>query len=433
MKKEAGTILFNVIPAGVFELFQGADTGILLLNNGSADSSFHWMAGFGAGKEFEGKEGNDVFAQLEKFLASSKNVFGHFSYDLKNSIEALTSKHFSGIEFPAAYFFIPALFAKKTVDGLEVNAEDENLMEKFHGEFHPVKKATRFSSAFQLQERTPKAAYISNVNALLAHIHRGDIYEINYCIEFFAERVFIDPLAVFQKLNALCEAPFSVLYKHDEQWLICASPERFLKKNGKKLISQPIKGTRPRGKDPEEDERLKKELLNDPKERSENVMIVDLVRNDLSRSAKKGSVKVEELFGIHSFKNVHQMISTVTAELEENIHPVTAIRNAFPMGSMTGAPKIRAMQLTEEHENMKRGLYSGAVGYFTPGMDFDFNVVIRSIQYNAKTGYLSLMVGSAITSKSDPEKEYAECLVKAETLFKALGVEKVGAGFPVQG
>ncbi len=181
----------------------------------------------------------------------------------------------------------------------------------------------------------------------------------------------------------------------------------------------------------EEDEHLKNELFLDPKERSENVMIVDLVRNDLSRSAKKGSVKVDELFGIHSFKNVHQMISTVSSELDENVNPVEAIKKAFPMGSMTGAPKIRAMELAEEFENMKRGLYSGAVGYFTPvqgtpsgEMDFDFNVVIRSIQYNSKTGYLSLMVGSAITSNSDPEREYEECLVKAETLFEALGVKK---------
>lgn len=422
MENEVGTVNSLLIPAGVFELFQGSATGILFLNNGPAEASFEWMAGFGVEKEFEGTKDKEVFAQLEKFLAPGENVFGHFSYDLKNSIEALSSTHFSGIEFPAIYFFVPALFAKKTAEALELNADDENLLEKFNGEFYPFKSTTGFSSTFNLQERTTKADYLSNVNALLSHIHRGDIYEINYCIEFFAEQVFIDPLAVFKKLNALCEAPFSVLYKHNEQWLICASPERFLKKSGEKLISQPIKGTRPRGKDPEEDERLRKELFNDPKERSENVMIVDLVRNDLSRSAKKGSVKVEELFGIHSFKNVHQMISTVTAELEENTHPVAAIRNAFPMGSMTGAPKIRAMQLTEEHENMKRGLYSGAVGYFTPEMDFDFNVVIRSIQYNAKTGYLSLMAGSAITAKSDPEKEYAECLVKAETLFKALGI-----------
>ncbi len=393
------------------------------MQDNSENGAFEWMAGFGVKNEFTGNEGALVFKELEEFLSVNKNAFGHFSYELKNVVEALTSNHFSGMEFPAAYFFNPELMLVKTKDDFRIVPEHKILPENFLRIFNPRDENKKNAGTFTLQERTTKDKYISTVNSLLTHIHRGDIYEINYCIEFYAEHVSIDPLAVYRKLNELCEAPFSVLYKHHDQWLMCASPERFLKKEGDKLISQPIKGTRPRGKSKEEDDALKTELLNDPKERSENVMIVDLVRNDLSRSAKKGSVKVEELFGIHSFKNVHQMISTVTADLNEKIHPVEAIKNAFPMGSMTGAPKIRAMQLTEEYENMKRGLYSGAVGYFNSEMDFDFNVVIRSIQYNAKTGYLSIMVGSAITAKSDPEKEYEECLLKARTLFQALGLE----------
>lgn len=410
------------IPPGVYALFEKNKVGILLQDNGPVSASFEWMAGFGVEKEFIGKEEEKVFDRLREFLHGSKNIFGHFSYDLKNAVEALSSRHISGMEFPAAYFFVPELIATKTKGAPHIETNNAELEKALQNDFPAAEKKDSAQTAFTLQERTTKENYISTVNAILAHIHRGDIYELNYCIEFYAEKVTIDPIAVYRKLNELCEAPFSVLYKYHDQWLLCASPERFLKKSGERLISQPIKGTRPRGKSAEEDERLKTELFNDPKERSENVMIVDLVRNDLSRSAKKGSVKVEELCGIHSFKNVHQMVSTVTAELRETLHPVEAIKNAFPMGSMTGAPKIRAMQLSEEFENMKRGLYSGAVGYFTPGMDFDFNVVIRSIQYNAKTGYLSLMVGSAITAKSDPEKEYAECLVKAETLFRALGL-----------
>ena len=410
------------IPSGIYALFEKNDVGILLQDNGPVNSCFEWMAGFGVEKEFIGKEDEPVFDQLPQFLGESKNIFGHFSYDLKNTVEALSSRHFSGMEFPPAYFFIPQLTAIKTKGDPHIETNNADLNSKLQNDFFTVEKNVSTETTFPLKERTTKEKYISTVQAILTHIHRGDIYEINYCIEFYAEKVTIDPIAVYRKLNELCEAPFSVLYKYHDQWLLCASPERFLKKTDSQLISQPIKGTRPRGKNAKEDERLKTELFNDPKERSENVMIVDLVRNDLSRSAKKGSVKVEELYGIHSFKNVHQMVSTVTAQLEESVHPVEAIKNAFPMGSMTGAPKIRAMQLSEEFENMKRGLYSGAVGYFTPEMDFDFNVVIRSIQYNAKTGYLSLMVGSAITAKSDPEKEYAECLVKAETLFRSLGV-----------
>ncbi len=412
----------SLLPSELYSLFSTNEVGIIFQDN-SENGAFEWMAGFGVENEFIGNEDARVFKQLEEFLSGNATAFGHFSYELKNVVETLSSRHFSGMEFPAAYFFNPELMLVKTKDDFRIVPENKILPADFLRIFNHADENKNQEQQFTLQERTTKEQYISTVNALLAHIHRGDIYEINYCIEFYAENVSIDPLAVYRKLNELCEAPFSVLYKYHDQWLMCASPERFLKKEDDKLISQPIKGTRPRGKSKEEDEALKTELLNDPKERSENVMIVDLVRNDLSRSAKKGSVKVEELFGIHSFKNVHQMISTVTAVLDETIHPVEAIKNAFPMGSMTGAPKIRAMQLTEDFENMKRGLYSGATGYFTPEMNFDFNVVIRSIQYNAKTGYLSLMVGSAITAKSDPEKEYAECLLKAKTLFQSLGLE----------
>ena len=169
-----------------------------------------------------------------------------------------------------------------------------------------------------------------------------------------------------------------------------------------------------------EDLNLKNNLLADPKERSENVMIVDLVRNDLSRIAKKGSVLVEELHAIYSFKQVHHLISTIKAELRPEISAVDAICASYPMGSMTGAPKISAMKIIENLECSKRGLYSGSVGYFTPDGNFDFNVVIRSILYNAKTSYVSLSVGSAITAKSVPEKEYEECLIKAKALIEVL-------------
>lgn len=165
---------------------------------------------------------------------------------------------------------------------------------------------------------------------------------------------------------------------------------------------------------------LKNDLAKDEKERSENIMIVDLVRNDLSKTAVKGSVKVEELCKVYSFDQVHQMISTVTSQIEENTHPIDVIKSTFPMGSMTGAPKISAMKIIENLEETKRGLYSGAVGYITPRGDFDFNVVIRSILYNHTQKYISFSVGSAITSKSDPLKEYEECLVKAKAMHEVL-------------
>ncbi len=246
------------------------------------------------------------------------------------------------------------------------------------------------------------------------------IYEVNFCQEFYAEDAKIDPLQTYLDLNKISQSPFSCFYRLDDKYLMCASPERFMKKTGRKLVSQPIKGTIKRGATREEDDRLKNCLLNSPKEKSENVMIVDLVRNDLSRTAKKGSVKAEELYGIYTFRQVHQMISTISSELRDDVHFIDAIKNAFPMGSMTGAPKVRAMELIELYESTKRGLYSGAVGYITPEGDFDFNVVIRSILYNSTEKYVSFMAGGAITDKSMPENEYEECLLKAKAMFEVL-------------
>ena len=213
--------------------------------------------------------------------------------------------------------------------------------------------------------------------------------------------------------------PFSTFYKTDDKFLISATPERFIKKTRQTVISQPIKGTIKRDTNTEKDLQLINKLRNDKKELSENVMIVDLVRNDMSKFAKKGSVNVDELFEIYSFPQVHQMISTITAEVDETKNNIDIIKEMFPMGSMTGAPKIRAMKLIEEYEKSMRGLFSGAVGYFEPNGDFDFNVIIRSLFYNSSNNYLSFQVGSAITINSDAENEYQECLIKAKAILLA--------------
>jgi len=239
-------------------------------------------------------------------------------------------------------------------------------------------------------------------------------------MEFFAEQALINPISVFQKLNSLSPMPFASLYKLEHKYLICCSPERFLKKSGSRIISQPIKGTARRDVDPKKDEQIKEELQNSEKERAENMMIVDLVRNDLAHSSKPGTTKVEEFFGIYTYNQVHQMISTISSELKDGLAFTEAIKNAFPMGSMTGAPKIKAMELIETYEESRRGLFSGAVGYITPEQDFDFNVVIRSVLYNAATKYLSFQTGSAITYDSVAEKEYEECLLKAKAILQVL-------------
>jgi para-aminobenzoate synthetase component 1 len=276
------------------------------------------------------------------------------------------------------------------------------------------------SEEIKLKQRVSKIEYQKNVKEIINHIHKGDIYEMNYCIEFFSDFASIDPVTTYKKLNNISPAPFSCFIKLYDKYLMSASPERFLAKNHENIISQPIKGTIKRGKTPDEDLELIKKLRNDPKEISENVMIVDLVRNDLSKNAEIGSVEVDELLEVYTYAQVHQLISTIKATIKTETSFFEAIKNCFPMGSMTGAPKVKAMKLIEKYESTKRGLYSGAVGYISPYRTFDFNVVIRSILYNKSNKYISFMVGSAITANSDPDKEYQECILKAEAMLQTL-------------
>jgi para-aminobenzoate synthetase component 1 len=365
----------------------------------------------------------NAFQDLHQYQSQTKDwLFGYLSYDLKNGIETLYSNNFDGLAFPDLFFFQPKkLFL---IQGNQVEIQylrmcDDEIEVDFE-EITSIAPITHYPLPITINQRISKENYLSKVSKMLEHIQRGDIYEANFCMEFFAENAQIEPLAIYQKLNAISEPPFAVYFKNNFQYLLSASPERYLRKEGNKVISQPIKGTAKRSKDSILDEQLKSDLAQNEKERSENIMIVDLVRNDLSHTATKGSVQVEELCQIYSFKQVHQMISTVVSEVDVSTAPVEIIRTTFPMGSMTGAPKISAMQIIETLEETKRGLYSGAVGYFTPNGNFDFNVVIRSILYNAKKEYLSFSVGSAITSQAIAEQEYEECLLKAKAMFEVL-------------
>jgi para-aminobenzoate synthetase component 1 len=272
----------------------------------------------------------------------------------------------------------------------------------------------------EIKLRITKDSYFNKFQKIHQHISQGDIYEMNFCQEFYAENINIDPLHVYQNLNQISQPPFATFLKLEDKYLLSASPERYIRKENTTIISQPIKGTSKRAIDIIEDEKLKSDLAVNEKERSENIMIVDLVRNDLSKTAVKGSVKVNELCKVYSFDQVHQMISTVTSEVLHTKNPVEVLRTTFPMGSMTGAPKVSAMKLIEDLEKTKRGLYSGSVGYFTPDNDFDFNVIIRSILYNKSNKYVSYSVGGAITAKSTADAEYQECLVKANAMQDAL-------------
>lgn len=366
----------------------------------------------------------NAFRKLKQFKDEKQDfLFGYFSYDLKNDIEELESSNPDHLHFPELYFFQPKkiLLWKNNKMELQYLTSYANEMDE---DLKAIKTTfialDRSSVENEVHSRLSKKAYFDKVENILEHIHRGDIYEVNFCQEFYIENCELNTLAVYHKLNEISQAPFASYVKLKDKYLLCASPERFVKKEADKIIVQPIKGTARRLSDPREDQKLADSLAADPKERAENIMIVDLLRNDLSKNALKGSVNVEELCRVYSFKQVHQLISTVVCKAAKEVHPVDIIKNLFPMGSMTGAPKISAMKIIEEEEVTKRGLYSGAVGYFTPDNNFDFNVVIRSILYNAVEKYVSFSVGSAITSQSSIANEYEECLLKARALYEAL-------------
>jgi para-aminobenzoate synthetase component 1 len=385
-----------------------------------AYSNFDTLIAVEAKDEVTAYAGN-AFEALEQFRQKNAGwMTGFFGYDLKNEVEQLTSQNQDGLNFPDLYFFSPRYLLIIKGNKVEIIAENAQHIWDCIGseELSTLNQPPEVN----LQARFTKQEYINTFDQIRQHITRGDIYVTNFCQEFFAEGACINPLLVFQELNRLSPTPFASFFKYHSQYIICASPERFLAKRSTKLISQPIKGTAKRGETFAEDQDIKKALRNSTKEQQENVMIVDLVRNDLTKSAHAGTVKTEELFGIYSFKQVHQMISTVTCKLRPNLSVVDAIRNTFPMGSMTGAPKLSAMQLIEQYERARRGVYSGALGYMSPDDDFDFNVVIRSLLYNAQNQYLSFQVGSAITFDAVAEQEYAECLLKAYAILKVLGV-----------
>jgi len=386
-------------------------------------SSFQKALAIGVASELK-SDYTDAFSKLESYQKNTQDyLFGYLGYDLKNDSEKLNSHNFDGLHFPDLYFFQPQklfIFHENTIEiSYHKNFEDD-----LKNDIIEIQKTDeRYSiekSVFEIKQRVSKEDYFNRLTHLKQLIKQGDTYETNFCMEFFAESVTLNPWHLFKEINEISKPPFAVFFKHQNLFLISASPERFARKEGLKVITQPIKGTAKRGKNTLADEKLKSELRQNLKERSENIMIVDLVRNDLSKTASKGSVKVEELAEIYTFPSVHQMISTVTSFVQNDINPVKILESLFPMGSMTGAPKMSTMQIIEDLESTKRGVYSGAFGYFTPNSDFDFNVVIRSVLYNTSNQYLSFSAGGAITSQSNLEHEYQECLLKAKPIIKSL-------------
>ncbi|MCC5918614.1 MAG: anthranilate synthase component I family protein [Cryomorphaceae bacterium] len=346
--------------------------------------------------------------------------FGHIPYDTHSHYTGLVSRHTPFVDFPSITFFCPVWVVALKDDELTLHCPQEEKQEALRW-WKSVKSNTKIpdSNPIQLQATISRDDYLQATAQLKSHLKRGDIYEINFCQYFIGEGVLSpNPIHDFARWMNFTEAPFSAYYKCGNHHLLCASPERFLCKRGDDIIAQPIKGTALRGLDIASDEMAKKQLLESEKERAENVMIVDLMRNDLSQLATVNSVQVTELFGIYSFSQVHQMISTIKATLRKNLTFREIIEATFPMGSMTGAPKRSAIKLIDVYEDHQREMFSGSLGYIAPNGDFDFNVVIRSLQHNANKNVSLAGVGSALTYLADTEKEYEECLWKLTTIQK---------------
>jgi para-aminobenzoate synthetase component 1 len=395
----------------------------MLLDSSGYPSTYPFLAALDAAHVFYPKT-NQSFDELFQWHQQCNDwLFGHISYDVKNEIESLSSSLPDFIKFPVFSFFQP-VYIIEIVENKATYHIPSYISDMDAEHLHNEILSTAIDEAMQINapsfhKRISKKQYMDAFSSIKQHIQMGDIYEMNYCQEFYNEHFTKEPVQCFVSLLHHSPMPFSAYYRHKQNQLLCASPERYIKKNGSQIISQPIKGTVKRGKNQEEDNRLKSTLEQCEKERAENIMIVDLVRNDLSRTAQKNSVEVTELCKVYEFPTVFQMISTIQSQQKQDVKFTDVLKTTFPMGSMTGAPKIRAMELIEKYEAVRRGLFSGTVGYINPAGDFDFNVIIRSLQINTQKHYASFITGGAITIKSDAKQEYEECFVKAQGLLNA--------------
>lgn len=386
------------------------------------------LGGWGRIDSFPAENQNDLQG-LDAFIQKNRGrwIFAHFNYEFGLLLDSRhETKVPEGNLFPLFSLVVPEFVAGSQNDGLFYTDQKsgENLNPEILINAYNVRETQTYTLAPPLPginlNNTYRQDYLSKAEKILEHLQNGDIYEMNLCVPFAARGSLTNPAETWLSMLKIQDSPYSALYRNDDAWLLCCSPERFIRREGRQIISQPIKGTIRRGIDPEEDEHLKQALLNSEKERSENVMIVDLVRNDLGRIAETGTVTVSELFGLHTFPGVHQMISTIEARVREGISFTETMRALFPMGSMTGAPKIRATEIIAANENFSRGLFSGSVGYIDPEGDYDFNVVIRSILYDGKNEHISFPAGSAITARCNPEAEFEECILKAQSMLRVL-------------
>ncbi len=392
----------------LFERYNVYDSALISAPLGY--NRFQFLAAYGCVKELKGKA-----IQIFKYLDESKHwLFGQINYEAKNDFSKNADSENIAFYQPQIVVFIQNNQLHWVNNGI-----DEKLFHSLIAQFNQIEISIlndlNFNSKIEFQNIVSKEKYILNVEKIKQDIIEGTYYEMNYCQKFEAKNVLKenDRLALINKLRLQSPAPFGAFVKTKNKQILCASPERFLMREGNKLISQPIKGTNKRLPNAENEQQLQA-LKNSEKEMAENVMIVDLVRNDLAHVCSTGTIKVEELCGTYAFSKVNQMISTVTGQLKENINFEAIITALFPMGSMTGAPKIEVMRNIEKYEATERGIYSGCIGYIMPNKYFDFNVVIRTLVIEKNMLYYH--TGGAITYDSIAEKEYEECLLKGKSI-----------------
>ncbi len=348
--------------------------------------------------------------------------YGHMTYGLKDLLEGSRSRHIDPFAYPLGRWVVPRWVLEYDAQGARVHVQADHRQEamRFCDRFFNASAVHWAPMGATAAILTSKEDYLRTVDALMDRIQRGDIYEVNYCTQRLLRIQAFDPFAAFGRIWERQRPLFAAFHRFEERFALGASPERFLAFHGARVVGQPMKGTRPRSADPVQDRALARQLAQDPKERSENIMALDVMRNDLSRIAASASVRVDELCAVHSHPHVHQMTSTVSAVIADGLTVVDVLKATFPMASMTGAPKIRAMELIDQAEGQARGLFSGALGYFAPDGTGDLNVVIRTILHHAGTDLTTLSTGSAITARSRPDQEWEECEVKARSIMDAL-------------
>lgn len=366
-------------------------------------------------------------ADRERFTNS---WFGYLGYDLKNCLEKLRKDKKFYISLPALYMAQYGLVLDFDNKNKQLTAwtADESLLKQIPATCPAPANTTQPPEIEQINSNMDKAEYLQKVAEIKDMILRGDLLQANLTRKFYGNfNNKPNPFDIYRKLLDISPSPYSAFIRYGDSYIISSSPERFLTidENGK-AESRPIKGSIKRSLDKNEDEKLKTALENSEKDRAENLMIVDLMRNDLSRSCVPGSIKVESLFDVTSYATVHHMSSTISGQKNPNKTTLELVKGCFPPGSMTGAPKIKAMQVCSEMEKLQRGVYSGAIGWFGGDGSADLSVVIRTLIIQSNK--FEFQVGGAITADSEPEKEWEETLVKATAIARALGIplEKLG-------